>query len=228
MPRNSARAERDSSSTPTTRPSTMIGPGVVDADRGGAAQPFEAIDRAVGAVAAQHGVGPPGERGANLGQARRSCRPQSAPAAIRPVRRAGGSTAERGAPGARDDRREALRSRRLRVRLGRAGDDAGRGRSGRIGVAAEVDARRLGARDSARIERRPRRRRRGQSERGGRGERGALRDQLRLGLADQRVLVDAQEHRAEAGQRGDEEQRREQDGAQPQPRPVALEPALMP
>ncbi len=50
----------------------------------------------------------------------------------------------------------------------------------------------------------------------------ALGDQLRLGLLDEGILVDAKEDGADPGECGDEEEGEEQEGTQPQRRPVAL------
>lgn len=60
----------------------------------------------------------------------------------------------------------------------------------------------------------------------GGGQRRALCDQLGLGLLDDGVFIDAQEHRADAGQGGDEQQGAEQDGAQRQRRPMSFCPIL--
>jgi hypothetical protein len=56
----------------------------------------------------------------------------------------------------------------------------------------------------------------------GGGEHRALRDQLGLGLLDERVLIDSKEDRSEARERGDEQEGDEEDGAQPKARPAAL------
>ncbi|PAV92711.1 hypothetical protein WR25_02233 [Diploscapter pachys] len=194
------------------------GTGVVDADRGGAAEPFEAIDRTIGAVAAERGGGPAVQRGGDFGQRGKAAAPiDEAAIAVeqqdrgerRHLRRA-----QHGGEGVRGgDRIRGGRGRGRRI--GTFGQDRGE---------AEVDTI-SGHDDAGRIERRARCRAWPVGGGGG-SERGALRDQLRFGLADERVFVDAQEHRAEAGQRRDDEQRREQDRAQPQARPVALRPGL--
>ena len=56
----------------------------------------------------------------------------------------------------------------------------------------------------------------------GGGEDGALGDQFGFSLLDQRVLIDAQEHRGDARQNGDEDQCAKQDSAEAQRGPVAL------
>jgi hypothetical protein len=173
---------------------------VMDADGGGAAEPFEPVDLAIGCVAADHRRRLAGERRADLRQcaiAAAGERPRRDPApAVEQVGRG-----ERHLAGAGKNGGEPVRD----SRGGRIGG-AGRQRlrpGGQEGRCVEVDARQLrpeivgaGRRFGPRA--RPLQRGRG-------GEHRRLRDQLRLGLAYERVLVNAQKHRAEAGQGGDKE-----------------------
>ena len=190
----------------------------MDAQRRRAAEPFEGIFLRVRAVFAQHGAGPAVQPRRDLGHARIAAAPlgpqQHDAVAVDQLDR-------RQAWWSAWSRRSARSARRPVARRDRAAACA----VAPAGV-RQAPASCAGRSSKARAESRSRRCRRGRARPQRlrrRDQRRALRDQLGLGLADQRVLVHAQEQRADPGQRGREQQRAEQDRPQPQRRPAPLD-----
>ena len=195
--------------------------GVMDPDSGGAAQHFEQVaPREVGALA-EHGARLAGKGALDL---REGGIASAEVVAAQDDGAAGIEQADRGKhrPGGVDDHRAERRRRDQRLGVGR-----GCGRGLRL-VAEDAHVAQIDG-GALRIER-PVLGRRGLGPGGaaGAGEGGGLGDQLRLGLLDESVLIDAERHRADPGKRRDEQEGQEEDGPQPERRPVALGELLQP
>ena len=200
--------------------SDLDGPGMMDADGRGAAQPFETVARPVVAIAAQDGARRSAQGRHDFRQASQGAAlamtPHHHPLAVQHEDRGQGRldrpVDHRRHQGCGSD------GRRIGSRPCHGGRPLGQDRGG-----AEVDGGALWPIISVRPRvDRPLGRGAGPVGGGHGRQDGALSDQLRLGLADQGVFIDPQEQGARHRHGGHQQQHGQQDGPQPQGRPVAF------